>query len=93
MPNFRWMQGLWLAVVKIQTHVFSNVYKQTDESQWFLNLGSHSYEDLAKHIFAYTKEYCPRFKNSSFLGTTRPNNFDEIITFYKKKSSIFSEKK
>ena len=65
MTNFSLMQGLWLAVVKLHKHVYSNVHKQTDECQCFSVLwGYHSYEDLATKIFVYTKESCPQLQLS-----------------------------
>ena len=51
MPNFNWKNNLWLALVKLQTHVYYTVYKKTDEFQLFFHLSSHSYEDVATKIF------------------------------------------
>ena len=64
-PNFSGVQGLWLAVVKLPTYVYSITYKQTDEWQWSTDLGSQSYGDLATIFMFISKNAGPVLPDES----------------------------
>ena len=51
------MQALWLAGVEQSTKLYSNIYKQTDEFQWSMDLVPRRFEDLATKVLVYTNEY------------------------------------
>ena len=67
---------------KINSKLYLNAYKQTDECQWSMDLDSRSYENWAMQIFVYPNEWWPRTrwgeeelhkaemrKNAAFDGT------------------------